>query len=167
MRIKRKTLCLGVIIVLLLSVLIYIYSRSNMIEEKLTSAIDQICAGEGECILDLNDIFTDFEWDTVSIFMAGNSKQVIAKIGVDPDVSNGIAFSKNGVLQQIDMSTYDFPMDAPPHISYSIEQSHPYNTYCISLSKDRAKVKASKYLWNGVLKYSIWLDDKGIGLETH
>lgn len=59
-----------------------------MVEDRIIAAADEILSGEGECDIDLDKVFWDYEWDTVSIFVAGKTKQIKDTLKVDNDVSD-------------------------------------------------------------------------------
>ena len=156
--IKRVVIVLIVIITLVLIVLIDKKPKTTWVEQKIIDAINQNNSGNiGECEIDLSDVFTDFQWDTVSLFSAGNSKQVEDAVGIYPDVSNGIVFSLDGVHQLIDLTTYSFPNDEPPIVSYYIERTDLTSLFYSTLSRDNAVVHGEKYKWNEKYKYSVWI----------
>lgn len=141
---------------LIIGVLVYLNAhRLSYIEQKLVSAIDQRCDCEGECEIDLAEVFTEFEWDTVSIFIAGDTAEVM-DLGVYTEISDGIVFSQEGRPLKKHLSCYAFPEDIPPLISYYVERNGPYSPHYISLPREHAVVHAQKYQFSdGSYKYSI------------
>lgn len=129
--------------------------RRSYIERKLVAAIDQQCEGAGECELDLSEVFEDFEWDTVSVFTAGNTAQIM-ELGVYSEISDGIVFSADGKPLKKHLSTYGFPEDIPPLISYYLELENPNASHYVSLPRTQARVHAEKYRFHdGSYKYII------------
>ena len=117
----------------------------STIEKRLISAINQNLPGEGQCDISLENVFADFEWDTVSIFVGGNSKQIHDLLQVDSDISDGIVFSYHQKPVMVEMSTYGFPSDIPPDISYYVERIQADDPYFVSRPRDNAVVRAKKY----------------------
>lgn len=152
----KVIISLIVIVVLLVGCVVYLNThRRNYIEKKLVSAIDQYCREEGECDIDLDEVFTEFEWDTVSVFVAGNTAQVM-DLGVYTEISDGIVFSVKGRPVKKHLSCYGFPDDIPPLISYYLERDDPYSPVYISMPRDQAVVHARKYRYqDGSYKYNI------------
>lgn len=132
--------------------------QRNAIESRIISSVDQHLKDEGVCEIDLAVLFDDFDWDTVSIFVAGNSKQIKDALGIDTEISDGIVFSMNGVPVRQSTSFYQFPKDIPPDLAYSIDRMNLENPYYISLSKEHAVVQVQKYSYkNGTYKYSLFV----------
>lgn len=135
-----------------------IYSNTNRlsdIERKLVAAIDQYCEEEGECDIDLAEVFGEFEWDTVSIFVAGDTAEVM-DLGVYTEISDGIVFSREGQPLKKHLSCYGFPEDIPPLVSYYVEQTNLYSPHYISLPREQAIVHAEKYRFrDGSYRYNI------------
>lgn len=154
---KEKIFLLLEIAVLITGAIVYLSAhRLSYIEQKLVSAIDQRCDGEGECEIDLAEVFTEFEWDTVSIFIAGDTAEVM-DLGVYTEISDGIVFSQEGRPLKKHLSCYAFPEDIPPLISYYVEQNGPYSPHYISLPREQAVVHAQKYQFSdGSYKYGIY-----------
>ena len=154
---KERILLLLEIALLITGAIVYLNAhRPNPIEQKLVSAIDQRCEGEGECEIDLAEVFADFDWDTVSVFVGGNTAEVM-ELGVYTEISDGIVFSKAGEPLKQHLSCYGFPDDIPPLVSYYVERSGPYSPYYISFPREQAVVHASKYQFqDGSYKYSIF-----------
>ena len=154
---KERILLLLEIALLITGAIVYLNAhRPNPIEQKLVSAIDQRCDGEGECEIDLAEVFTEFEWDTVSIFIAGDTAEVM-DLGVYTEISDGIVFSQEGRPLKKHLSCYAFPEDIPPLISYYVEQNGPYSPHYISLPREQAVVHAQKYQFSdGSYKYGIY-----------
>lgn len=156
-RYKIKVIfALLVIVLLLAGDIIYTNTlRFNYIEKKIVSAVDQYCEGVGECDIDLAEVFTDFDWDAVSVFIAGDTAQIM-DLGVYTEISNGIVFSKKGKPLKTHLSCYKFPEDIPPLISYYLEQVDRYSLHYITLPRERAIVHAEKYLFKErTYKYNI------------
>lgn len=145
------------ILVLVVVAAIFLYThRISYIEWKLVSAINQHCAEEGECDIDLAEVFAGFEWDTVSVFVAGDPLEVEAVLGVYNDTSDGIVFSREGKPVKKHLSSYGFPEDIPPLISYYVERANPYLPCYVSFPREQAVVHAEKYRFHdGSYKYSI------------
>lgn len=153
---KKVIVILFVMATLLMGGIIYATThRLSYIEEKLVTAIDQCCEQEGECKIDLAEVFTEFEWDTVSVFIAGDSAQLM-DLGVYSEISDGIVFSQNGRPLKTHLSCYAFPEDTPPLVSYYVERSNSYSLNYITLPREHAIVRAEKYLFkDGRYKYVI------------
>lgn len=135
---------------------IFFYThRLSYIERKLVTAIDQYCEEEGECDINLAEVFGEFEWDTVSVFVAGDTAEVM-DLGVYTEISDGIVFSRDGQPLKKHLSCYGFPEDVPPLISYYVERTDPYSPHYISLPREQAVVHAEKYRFHdGSYKYNI------------
>lgn len=137
----------------------YGFIERSFIERNLVAAIDSLCSEEGSCEIDLSEVFSNFEWDTVSIFTAGNPAQVM-ELGVYSEISDGIVFSRDGKPLKKHLSTYGFPEDVPPLISYYLESDSPDAPHYISLPRAQARVRAEKYRFHdGSFKYNIVATD--------
>ena len=122
------------------------HHKLDDLERRIIASIDAVFEGEGECEIDLSMLATGFEWDTVSIFVAGNSAQIRSHLKVDNDISDGIVFSLAGQPVKVIMSTYQFPQDLPPRIGYSVKRSNAEDPYFVSLPFEHAKIQARKYI---------------------
>ncbi len=155
----------GTVVVVLVTCLLLlgtVFAQTNQhsdIERKIIVAANQCIDGEGACEIDLAEIFTGFEWDTVSIFVGGNSKQIRENLGIDHDISDGIVFSLNGKPIRVATSTYQFPQDVPPDVGYHIERASAEAPYYISLSRENAIVLVKKYAFhNDQYKYLVYCE---------
>lgn len=129
--------------------------RRNYIERRLVAAIDRQCEEEGECDIDLAEVFAELDWDTVSVFVAGNTAQIL-DLGVYSEISDGIVFSKAGSPVKKHLSCYGFPEDVPPLISYYLDDAVPNSTHYITLPREHAIVHAQKYRFrDGSYKYNV------------
>lgn len=129
--------------------------RRSYIERKLAAAIDQQCKEEGECDIDLANVFAELDWDTVSVFVAGDTSQIL-ELGVHSDIEDGIVFSKAGVPVKQHLSSYGFPQDIPPLISYYLDDTVPSSLHYVTLPREQSVVQAQKYLFHdGSYKYSV------------
>ncbi len=120
--------------------------QENEFEAKLISTVNSILENEGECVVDLSTLITEFEWDTVSIFVGGNPTQIRENLKIDTDISDGIVFSLKGEPVMVATSTYQFPKDTPPTVGYSIERTNADDPYYVNLSADNASVLVIKYV---------------------
>ena len=155
---KKRYIVVLLTVCILCAVFFAIYKRQNYIPSRIITAIDQRCSGEGECSIDLAEVFTGFDWDTVSIFMAGNTRQIEDALGVYTEISDGIVFSKDGDPVLTHMSFYQFPQDVPADISYYVHREKPSDPYYVSLPFQNAIVHAEKYMYNDDYKYTIYAD---------
>lgn len=129
--------------------------RYSYIEKKLVAAIDQQCREEGECDIDLGKVFAELDWDTVSVFVAGDTSQIL-ELGVYSEISDGIVFSKAGMPVKEHLSCYGFPQDIPPIISYYLDDSVPASFHYVTLPREQSVVHAEKYHFHGnIYRYSI------------
>ena len=71
--------------------------RRNYIERRLVAAIDRQCEEEGECDIDLAEVFAELDWNTVSVFVAGSTAQIL-DLGVYSEISDGIVGSVQKIL---------------------------------------------------------------------
>jgi len=127
-------------------------------EKKIVSTADRMITDEGECDINLDELFSDVEWDTVSVFIAGNTKQIRDSLMVDNDISDGIVFTHNGKRVMLEMSTYDFLHDELPLISYHVIRSQDDDPYYISRSRDQAILHVKKFIsYSGKYKYLVYL----------
>lgn len=115
-------------------------------ENKIVAFVDAQLNAEGEISVDLSMLVTEFEWDTVSVFVGGNPSQIQEYLHVYPDISDGIVFSLNGQPVMVAMSTYEFPADIPPRIWYDIERNDIESPYFVSLPFEKSTVQVKKYL---------------------
>ena len=119
------------------------------------AAIDRQCEEESECDIDLAEVFAELDWDTVSVFVAGNTAQ-ISEVGVYSEISDGIVFSKAGSPVKKHLSCYGFPEDVPPLISHYLDDAVLNSTHYIALPREQAVVHAQKYRFHdGSYKYDI------------
>lgn len=127
----------------------------SYIEKKLVAAIDQQCGAEGECDIDLGKVFADLDWDTVSVFVAGDTSQIL-ELGVYSEISDGIVFLKAGTPVKEHLSCYGFPQDIPPLISYYLDETVPASFHYVTLPREQSVVHAEKYhFYDNSYKYSI------------
>lgn len=112
---KRKYVYYSIVLTIccLILVLCIPCMQENTIEREIVNAANHRLPEEGMCVIDLAEVFSEFEWDTVSVFVGGNSKQVEAALGVKADVCDGLVFSLDGNPVAIAMSAYQFPTDTP------------------------------------------------------
>ena len=131
-RIKKLVLSLLVVSfgIIMFKTITVIY-ESNGIEHQIIRAIDNQCNEEGECYISLLEI-TDFEWDTVSVYITGgNWIEINNALGLTSDkteLQDGIVFSNNGKVVQVVTSIYDFTSNTHPKLSYWVERTkgEPY-----------------------------------------
>ena len=144
-----KRFCIIVLAILALLVFLFIFhahQTTDDLERKIMASVDAVLEGGGECEIDLAMLATEFEWDTVSIFVAGNSAQIRSHLKVDNDIFDGIVFSLAGQPVKVIMSTYQFPQDLPPRIGYSVKRSNAEDPYFVSFPFEHAKIQARKYI---------------------
>lgn len=156
MHLNKK--CIYTITVLIIAALMigFFIKKSSSLERRIIYAINQSCDAEGNCTIDMTEI-ANFSWDTVSIFVAGNSPQVMEALGVYPDISDGIVFSRNGEIVMMLTSTYDFTHNNPPKISfYLLEEPQETGLYYKSYSYGEAILYGKKNRQpNGLYKYMV------------
>ena len=154
-----------VLFLLILFVLLFIINigSDRMIEQRLKKAIDEKCPNIGLCLIDMDAVFNDFDWDTCSIFCAGNSSVIKQDLGIDNDISDGILFSLKGKPIIYYLSTYSFPDDEPADITFYIENLDLYQKPYISFKKGNCLVQAEKYYLGNkrTAKYVIFAKDSG------
>lgn len=155
---QHKKMCAAILALVMLLVGWLVFQnvhRRDYIERKLVTAIDQQCKEEGECDIDLASVFAELDWDTVSVFVAGDTSQIL-ELGVYSEISDGIVFSKAGSPVKKHLSCYAFPEDVPPLISYYLDDSVPNSFHYVTLPREQAIVRAKKYRFDdGSYKYSI------------
>lgn len=160
----RHSRKLSMILILILVLMIVVFSithkqHSNSIEKRIVAAVNQYIPDIGECELNLSELFSDFEWDTVSVFVAGNPSQIYDALKIDSDISDGIVFSKDGQPIKWAMSTYQFPKDELPTLTYYVERTMPNDLYYISLTCDDAIVSVNKRTdESGSYKYILYCE---------
>lgn len=139
-----------------------VFARQNVhstIEKRIISAANQSLSAEGQCDIDLGNVFADFEWDTVSVFVGGNSRQIRDSLQVDSDISDGIVFSDHGKPVMVEMSTYGFPEDVPPDVGYYVERIQADDPYFVGRPREDAVIHVKKFrAHNGKYKYLIYFE---------
>ena len=156
-RIKKSFIVVALLAILITASVAITQRNKFTFRTRIVTATDRIVKDEGECALDLNILFADLEWDTVSIFVAGNSKQIQDSLLVDNDISDGIVFSDNGKSVMLEMSTYDFLNDELPLVSFYVERTQPDDPYYVSKSRDQAVLHVKKFIsYNGTYKYLVY-----------
>ena len=155
---KRFAVIMGIAFVMIMIAIIYFTNRNNysMIEDRIITAVDELLSGEGECDIDLDKVFWDYEWDTVSIFVAGNTKQIKDALKVDNDVSDGIVFSSHGEPVMIEMSVYGFPKEELPVISYNVIKAQSDGLYYTTRLRDNSTVHVRKSVYRGEFRYTVY-----------
>lgn len=161
MRISLKKLCyISLALFMFLFILLFIsYTQHNInhIESKIVAAVDCILEGEGDCELDLSILFTEFDWDTVSIFVGGNPAQIQSHLQFYPDISDGIIFSLDGQPVMVSTSTYNFPDDIQPQIGYYVEREKVNDPFFVSIPIEEAKIQVEKFLSSdGCYRYLVY-----------
>lgn len=156
-RLKRYAIfCALVGIILIGTVVFGLQGGKSTFEKRITAAADRAMVGEGECELDLNALFADMEWDTVSIFVAGNAGQIRDTLQLDNDISDGIVFSDNGKHVLLEISTYDYNHDAYPLISFYVDRAQIDDAYYASRPRDQAVLHVEKFLaHDGKYRYAV------------
>ena len=94
---EKKRVIRLLILCMLCSIFFSHIRERDYVQDRLIAEIDRQCSGEGECMLDLAEAFSDFAWDAVSVYMAGNSRQIREALGVYTEAEDGIVFSKDGI----------------------------------------------------------------------
>ena len=155
---KRFAAIMGIAFATIMIAIVYFTNRNNysMIEDRIITAVDEILSGEGECDIDLDKAFWDYEWDTVSIFVAGNTKQIKDELNVDNDVSDGIVFSSHGEPIMIEMSTYGFPEEKLPVVSYNVIKAQSNGLYYTTRPRDNSTVHIRKSVYRGEFRYTLY-----------
>lgn len=158
----RHFLRYAVLVLMLITILtasiLYMQGNRPSLEKRIITAADRMIIDEGECSIDLSELFDDVDWDTVSIFIAGNAKQIHDSLCVDNDISDGIVFTFNGKRVMLEMSAYDFLHDELPLISYHVVRTQDDDPYYESRSRDRAILHIKKFMSNsGEYKYLVYL----------
>ena len=155
---KRFAVIMCIAFVTIMIAIIYFTNRNNnsMVEDRIIAAADEILSGEGECDIDLDKVFWDYEWDTVSIFVAGNTKQIKDALKVDNDVSDGIVFSSHGEPVMIEMSTYGFPEEKLPVVGYNVIKTQSNGLYYTTRLRDNSTVHIRKFVDKGEFKYTVY-----------
>ena len=147
-----------ILIAILTAGILCIQVNRPSLEKRIIMAADRMIIDEGECNIDLSELFDDVDWDTVSIFIAGNAKQIRNSLYVDNDISDGIVFTSNGKRVMLEMSTYDFLHDELPLISYHVVRTQDDDPYYESRSRDQAILHIKKFMSNsGEYKYLVYL----------
>lgn len=159
---KRNGIALFAVVAVLLAGiggLIYTYQQ-NYVENKIIATVDQRCKDFGTCQIDLAEVFTAFEWDTVSIFVGGDPRQVYDELGVESDAAEGgIVFSKNDKPVKVDLSGY-VDLDTPTRIGYYFNRKSLDDPCYVSLPHDNAVVNVEKHEHRGQYYYELyWSDD--------
>lgn len=156
---KESFLTFVTVLVSVTVVLVITHARQiGDIEYRIVSAVDQSVSETGTCKLDLSQLFPEFEWDTVSVFVAGNPSQIYDVLKVDSDIFDGIVFPKEGQPLKCAMSTYQFPQDELPTITYYVERTTTNAPYYVSLTHDDAIVSVDKMIdENGNYKYTLYV----------
>lgn len=152
----KKFICAMVAVWIAAGLAVGLAVKQSSLEWRIMSAIRAACTGEGECTIDMREI-ADFSWDTVSIFAAGNSPQVMEALGVYPDISDGLVFSQNGEPVKVITSVYDFIHNEPPNISfYLLEEPYKTGRYYKSYAYEDAVLYGKRYRQpNGLYKYMV------------
>lgn len=128
--------------------------------EKILAAFDQRCKDIGICEIDLAEVFTAFEWDTVSIFVDGDMRQVYDELGVESDAADGgIVFSKDKKTVKIDLCGCQFPEDVPARIDYYFNRKSLDDPCYVTLPHDHAIVIVEKNKFRGNYYYKLYLND--------
>lgn len=158
-RIAKKSRFVVSIIILCLILLFAIMNvfgvKRSFIEQRIITKCNENVKQTGKCYLDLALLFDDFDWDTVSIYVSGNNKQLSKELGIYNEFSDGIVFSLRGTPVFKASSTYSVPEGEPPTLLYSINQSDNHEQFFVTLTKDCAVVCVEKYYYQetGVWKY--------------
>lgn len=79
---KKKHMWIVLLLILSLACLLTYFIRRDSLEFRIICAIDQQCE-------------TEVDWDTVSIFIAGDSLEILEDLGVHTEFEDGIVFSRN------------------------------------------------------------------------
>lgn len=150
---KSALAALALVLSIAVCVSMRLHKRQE-VERRIIKATNRSLAGEGECDIFLADIFDDFEWDSVAIFVAGDPVQIKNALKIENDISDGIVFLKAGQPVKMAMSTYQFPQDKPPTISYYVERENNNAPYYISMTYDEAIAHIEKYMFrDGKYRY--------------
>ena len=157
---------ISIITIVLVFILIHSYQKKYFIPNKLIYAIDQAIPDGGDCHLYLADVFSNFDWDTVTIFEPPYRKELNERLQIENrEGQDGIVFSLNNHPIYIHYSSYQYNLHEPATISYTVNfrKTDANNNY-VSLSKDFSYVKATKYRYHDVngnysWKYVVFLYD--------
>ena len=114
-------------------------------EKRIISAADRQIDDEGMCVIALDEIFDDIDWDTVSIFVSGNRQILKEELHIDVDIADsGIVFSHCSEPVLTDTSVYDFLHNSNDEVTYSLSTDDA-DLYYISVPKENASVQVTKY----------------------
>lgn len=152
---EKKRVIRLLILCMLCSIFFSHIRERDYVQDRLIAEIDRQCSGEGECMLDLAEAFSDFAWDAVSVYMAGNSRQIREALGVYTEAEDGIVFSKDGIPILEHQSWYQFPQDIPADVSYYVIGEDADDPYYVTLPFENAIVHAEKYKFLEDYKYKI------------
>lgn len=161
-RVAKKSRVVAAVVSIIALCLVLLFALTNVfgvkrsfIEQRIITKCNENVQQRGKCYLDLALLFNDFDWDTVSIYVSGNNKQLSKELGIYNEFSDGIVFSLRGTPVFTASSTYSVPEGEPPALLYSIDQSENPELFFVTLPKDRAVVCVEKYYYQktGAWKY--------------
>ena len=145
-KLKYVVICL-IVIIGVIQFVSGIHPSRNIIRTLLIQKIDELIPEEGDCVLDLSELFSGFLWDSFTIFEPPYQRDMYDKLQIkNEDGQSGIAFHFEDKLQLIDYSSYEFVHHrSSKEITYCIYYSKQssQNNY-ITLLKDKSHVKAKK-----------------------
>ena len=158
--VKRTHIVLFIFIVLGIAAagsVIQLQNYNNYFENKIIAATNRIVPAEGQCDIDLSALFTDFEWNTASIFIGGNSKQIREALQFDNDISDGIVFANDEENVMVSMSIYDFLHDELPKVGYTVNRTQNNDLYYTSRPREQAILHVEKFRdRKGKYKYLVY-----------
>ena len=153
---REKKRVIRLLILCILCSIFFSYIRErDYVQDRLIAQIDRQCSGEGECMLNLPEVFPNFAWDTVSMYMAGNSRQIREALGVYTEAADSIVFSRDGIPILEHKSWYQFPQDIPADVSYYVIREDAGDPYYVTMPFENAIVHAEKYKFLDDYKYTI------------
>lgn len=147
------------LVLVIFSIAILVRMNHSKIENQIIRAIDLQCVEEGECYIVLSEI-TEFEWDTVSVFMSGGDwveiNDALGLSASDTELQNGIVFSLKNEIVEKHISSYNYNDGTHPQLACWVERDIDA-PYYKSYTFDHAILLAEKIkLEDGRFRYILY-----------
>ena len=142
-----KRLLIGLLIVVSIVVIIELLNKpTTNIENIIINYIDTKIKHEGTTVIHLGSLFTEFDWDSVTIFEAGNAKQLSDNLGIyNEGTQGGIVFMNGETHVATYMSAYTPFEHLQPKLEFCICYNHSANNiYYETMNKHDSYVFAIK-----------------------
>jgi hypothetical protein len=137
----RNAVLLGVVVFVGYFVFLTFYPPFNvgLVDRKIVSEIRKRCIQGQPCVLRIQSVIQDFDWDTMYVFEMGASRSDIESVihtplSHSPDLVKTLIFMKQGRITHYEEESEDIENATDQDLNFNIEQSGGHKQF----SKDVA-----------------------------